>query len=79
MKKKTLAGSLIDGVFRSFPLAHTIKKIAFPPKAEDGTPDAPKHDRIAIIVEVAIVALIAAFVFGKISMEQLLQLIGLLQ
>lgn len=69
MKKILLA--IKSGGLKGIPLTQTVKKIASGEKLDT-------LDIISIIAEFATVGLIFAFVFKKITFDDLLRLIGLL-
>jgi hypothetical protein len=69
MKKILLA--IGSGSLKGLPFSQTFKKVTSGEKLDT-------LDWVAIIAELATVGLIAAFVFGKITFDDLLKLIGLL-
>lgn len=73
---KKIFSSITGGFLRGLPLLNTVKKLVVKP-ATAQTPVSP--DLIAIITEVATVALIVFYVFKKISNEDLVSLLKLLK
>ncbi len=83
--KKGIFKSIGKGILNGFPLIQSIVKNVKGVKENntvgDGTtpPEKKSFDIVSIITEAAIVVLIVAFATGKISIESLERLIGLIK
>lgn len=74
--KKGLLKKIGAGILNGFPLVQSVVKTI---KSEPSTGEpVKKTDAITLIAEIATVALIIAFIMGKITMEDLMKLLHLL-
>lgn len=80
--KKAILGRIVKGIVNGFPIVQTIKKAI---KGEVVVDEKGNHqivktpvDAVALISEFVTVGLVAAFVFGKISIEDLTKLLELI-
>lgn len=69
---KKIFSAVIQGVVKGLPLLRSTKEVVQSDKKLD------VFDYTSLIVELSVVGLIAAFVFKKISWQELLNLIGLI-
>lgn len=89
MAKKNPLLLIGTGIVQGLPLLRSLKELIKPTKIDttvhiDGKPvdanvEIPRPDWREILIEIVIVALIAAFVFGKITLQDLQVAVGLVK